>query len=77
MNSLPIFVFTFWLRGGLNYNFSVSISSSVLSISIIIRIDEKFTLSFSAISYTDLTLPTSSLLQDKSEILLLIILGNC
>ena len=34
-------------------------------------------LSFTANSKTDLTLSNSSLLQDKSEILLLIILDNC
>ena len=77
MLDLLIFVFAFWLYGGLNHKtFLFLFLQAFLALLLLKGIDEKCPLSFSAVSKADLTLSNSSLLQDESEILLLIILGN-
>ena len=75
MKSSPIFVFTFWLYGGLNHiTFLFLFLRAFWVLLFLWDIDEKCPLSFTADS---LTLSHPSLFQGKSEILLLIILGNC
>ena len=77
MLDLLIFVFAFWLYGVLNHKtFLFLFLQAFLALLLLKGIDEKCPLSFSAVSKADLTLSNSSLLQDESEILLLIILGN-